>query len=417
MADHGGMTRTTGPAGPAPARTAARARVATYVMFAFQAMLFASWTAHIPLVKGALALSDGELGLSLFGAPIGSVVATFATSWLLPRVGSRRMVQASLLGYLATAWLVGVVDSSAGLFGALLAWGMFQGSLDVSMNAQAVFVERAVGRPLMSGFHATWSLGGFTGAGLGVVAVSAGVALAPQLIGLAVVGLVIAGGATLVMLPDPAPEAAHESARPGLAAAWLHPAVVTLGLIVLASMLCEGAAADWSAVYLHESLGAAPGFAALAYTFYSAAMVTCRLAGDRLLARYSPRSLLPLLAAIATIGMLAGLLTGVPVVVIAGFVVLGFGLGLVVPAAFTAVGRLEGVHTGTAVAAVSAIGWLGYVAGPPVIGHIADLVTLPVALGIVPLLTALTAISVRVSRRFDPAPAAEPVVGGTISPA
>lgn len=389
---------------------ASRARVATYVVFAAQAMVFASWTAHIPLVKGSLALSDGELGLSLFGAPIGSVLATLVTSWLLPRVGSRRMVQACLAGYLATAWLVGVAGSSLGLFGALLVWGAFQGSLDVSMNAQAVFVERAVGRPLMSGFHATWSLGGFAGAALGVVAVVAGIGLAPQLVGLAAVGAVVAGGASRFMLPDPVLAEGDEAPEQGMASVWLHPAVVALGLVVLASMLSEGAAADWSAVYLNQSLGAAPGVAALAYAAYSAAMVVCRLSGDRVLARRSPRTVLPVLASIATVGVAAGLLSGVPAVVVLGFATLGLGVALVVPAAFSAAGRLAGIHPGSAVAAVSAIGWLGYVAGPPLIGHLADAITLPVALAIVPVLTAAVAISVRVSRRFDPGPApASPV--------
>lgn len=146
------------------------AHVATMVVFAAHALVFASWIAHLPLVKALLGLSDATLGLALFGTPIGSVVATLATGWLLTRLGSQRMVQLCLAGYCATGWAVGLAGSALQLFAALAVWGMFQGALDVSMNAQAIIVGWAAGRPVMSGFHGIWSLGSFTGAGLGAIA-------------------------------------------------------------------------------------------------------------------------------------------------------------------------------------------------------------------------------------------------------
>ncbi len=381
-------------------QSARAARWATVVVFATQGLLFASWTAHIPLVKAALHMGDADLGMALFGAPIGSLAAMLATGWLLPRLGSRRMVQLCLLGYCATGWTVGLANSQLTLFAALVLWGAFQGSLDVSMNAQAVFVERQMGKPIMSGFHATWSLGAFVGVAIGAVAVAVGIPLAIQLVGLGVAVAASAGLATRVMVQDP-PHHEDGPAATGLRA-WLHPVVLALGAIVLAGMLCEGAVADWSAVYLHESLGAAPSFAALAYAAYSAVMVAQRLAGDRLLARFAPRTILPILAAIATAGMVAALVVGNPLVSLVGFAALGLGVALVIPAAFTAAGRLPGIHAGAAVAAVSAIGWLGFVAGPPLIGHIAEAVTLPVALGLLPLMTCVMAITVRRSRLFAP---------------
>ncbi|MFN8630109.1 MAG: MFS transporter [Chloroflexota bacterium] len=393
---------------PARNAEAERARWVTLLVFATQALLFASWTAHIPLVKARLGLSDGDLGLSLFGAPIGSIAATLLASWLLPRLGSKRMIQILLVGYGATAWTVGVAGSGGQLFAALLIWGFFQGSLDVSMNAQAVFVERAVRRPIMSSFHGTWSIGAFVGASLGAVAVSLGVSLTLQMIVVAVVIVVGVGWASRVLLPDP-PHDHPDGGRPSAKAAWLHPVVIALGLIVLASMLCEGSMADWSAVYLHDSLGTSPGFAALGYAAFSSTMVVQRLLGDRVLARLAPRTILPILALISTVGVGTALIVGNPVVSLVGFASLGLGLALVVPAAFSASGRLPGIHPGTAVAAVSAIGWVGFVAGPPLIGKLADAVTLPVALGVVPILTAVIAIAVRSSSAFGVAPIREEV--------
>jgi MFS family permease len=368
------------------------------VVFATQGLLFASWTAHIPLVKERLHMGDADLGMALFGAPIGSLAAMLVTGWLLPRLGSRRMVQLCLAGYCATGWTVGLANSSLTLFAALLLWGAFQGSLDVSMNAQAVFVERRFGRPIMSGFHATWSIGAFIGVAIGAYAVSAEIPLLLQLVVLGAFVAVAAGLATRVMIPDPPHH--EEGHTAGGLAVWVHPVVLALGAIVLAGMLCEGAVADWSAVYLHESLGAAPGLAALGYAGFSAVMVAQRLAGDRLLARFDARAMLPILAAIATGGMTAGLVVGSPLPALVGFASLGLGVALVIPAAFTAAGRLPGIHAGSAVAAVSAIGWIGFIAGPPLIGHIAEAVTLPVALGLLPLMTGVIAVAVRTTHLF-----------------
>lgn len=385
---------------------ASRARIATLIVFVTHGFIFASWTAQIPLVKSSLALSDAQLGLALFGAPIGSIIAMLATSALLPRVGSRRMVQVCLVGYCATGWTVGMAGSGLQLFAALALWGVFLGSLDVSMNAQAVFVERRLRRPIMSSFHGMWSVGAFAGVGLGALAVAMGVSLAAQLAVLGLVGVVIAGWATRSMVPDPPHEAS--SPRPSAAAAWRNPVVLLVGSVVLAAMLCEGAAADWSAVYLHESLGSSVAFAALGYAAFSVSMVVGRLTGDRLLARVSPRTVLPILAGVATVGMSAALVVGGPAVALVGFVTLGIGVALVIPAAFTAAGRLPGVHPGSAVAVVSSIGFVGFVAGPPVIGHLAEAVSLPVALALLPILTAVIALVVRASRSFDPLPARVP---------
>lgn len=396
-----------GAASAVQTRTARLARVATVVVFGAQALLFASWTAHIPLVKARLSLSDAQLGLALFGAPIGSVVAMLATGWLLARLGSARMVQATLVGYCAVGWMVGEIGSPLELFAVLGLWGVFQGALDVSMNAQGITVERALGRPIMSGFHGAWSLGSFAGAGLGAAAVATGIPLTGQLAVLGTLAAGAAGTASRWLLPDP-PHLDEDGPRPSTARVWRHPVVLVLGAVALACMLCEGAAADWSAVYLHDSMLASPAVAGLGYAAFSAATVMLRLTGDRLLARVSVRILVPALAALATVGMLAALLIGTTEAALVGFAALGVGVALIIPAAFSAAGRLPGVHHGAAVAAVSALGWVGFVGGPPLIGHLSGAVTLPVALGLLPLLTLAIAVATRTSRAFAAPPTSTP---------
>jgi MFS family permease len=387
-------------------------RAATFAVFVSHGLLFASWTAHIPLVKDHLGLSDATLGLALLGAPLGSVVAMLGVARVLPRLGSPRMVQVTLLGYCLAGPLVGLAGSFAALVAALFSWGAFQGALDVSMNTQAVTVERAAAQPLMSGFHGGWSIGAFAGAGIGTLGVAAGIPLTPQLLLLAVPVLAVAGLLSLRMLADPPPLAAKphtpgpgiEQLRTRRIVARLSGPVLILGSIAFASMLCEGASADWASVYLRASVGVTAAWAGLGYTAFSLAMVIMRLMGSRLLTRLSPRRLLPALAGVGAAGFVGGLLGGISVTVIAGFACLGVGLALVIPSVNSAAGRLPGISQGTAIAMVSACGWAGFVFGPPIIGELASASSLTAALVILPVLTACIAVAIGRARALHVTP-------------
>ncbi|HXS61535.1 MAG TPA: MFS transporter [Streptosporangiaceae bacterium] len=374
--------------------------VAVTVIFFVNGVLFASWTAHIPHVKAALRLEDGPLGIALLGAPVGSCLAMLLVARLLPIFGSRSIVRVTLLGYCAAGPFVGLAGSQAMLFVALAVWGAFQGTLDVSMNTQAISVERRARRALMPGFHGSWSIGSFAGAGLGAAGVATGVSLSSQLLLLATPCLLIGGWLTLAMIGDNHPGQPEEASGSGDARArrriWV--AIAILGGIAIADMLCEGAAADWAAVYLRTSIGTNLGVAALGFTVYSLGMVTVRLAGNRLLDKFGPQRLLPALAALATVMFAVGLaVNSVPVVLI-GFAGLGAGLGAVIPVVFSAAGRVPGIHPGTGVALVSACGWAGFMCGPVLIGQIAQATSLRVALIFVPVLTAIITVSTAFSR-------------------
>jgi len=180
--------------------------------------------------------------------------------------------------------------------------------------------------------------------------------------------------------------------------------MILLGAIVFAGMLCEGASADWASVYLTGPLqarGAVPG---LAYAAFALAMVIVRLTGNRLLDRFAPSRLLPVLAGIATIGFAGGLLIDRPIPAIIGFMFLGIGLASIVPAVFSAAGRIPGLHAGTAVATASACGWAGFVCGPPLIGRLASLTSLPLALGLLPVLTTFIVVATLLTPALRSAP-------------
>jgi MFS family permease len=382
-------------------------RVAVTGVFVVHGLLFASWTAHIPHVKASLGLTDGTLGIALLGAPVGAVSAMVASAYLLPRLGSRRIVQIALVGYCAAGPVVGLTGSLPALMGALFVWGAFQGSLDVAMNTQAITVERSGPRALMSGLHGSWSIGSFAGAGIGALAVGAGVTLATQLLVLGTVAILAVGLLTTRMLPDSADQ--HRVTKTGEGSGRVSPSVsrwsggmALLGAIAFASMLCEGASADWAAVYMAGPLHTAGVESGLGYAAFALAMVTTRLSGNRLLTRYRSDRLLPALAVLATLGFSVGLLIGRPIAALIGFACLGVGLASVVPAVFSAAGRIPGLHPGTAVATASACGWAGFVCGPPLIGRLASLSSLPTALILLPVLTGFIVIATSIAHGLKP---------------
>jgi MFS family permease len=371
--------------------------------FFVQGFLFASWTAHIPHIKDHLHLGDGTLGVALLGAPIGSMLAMLAVSRLLPKFGSRRVVRVALVGYCLAGPVVGLSTSLVTFFIAFLLWGIFQGSFDVSMNAQAIAVEGRVGRRLMPGFHGSWSMGSLAGAGVGVLGVGLGWSLSEQLLIFAVPCLFVAGWLSTRMIPDDqAP--VHTEATGNVRWSLLQKAIVVLAAIAFADMFCEGAVADWTAVYLHGTLHTSAVVAGVGYAAYLLIMMTVRLLGNKVMNRFPVYLALPLLAVVGSVGLALGLVINRPASVLIGFMCLGAGLALVVPMVFSACGHIPHVHPGTAVATVSACGWTGFVLGPPLIGGIASLTSLRAALFLLPLLTAVVVVATataRVLRRGD----------------
>jgi MFS family permease len=371
-------------------------------VFFVHGFLFASWTAHIPQVQHLLGLNDGRLGLALLGAPIGSVLAMVVAARLLPIVGSPPMVRLALVGYCVSGPFVGLTGSLGTFFLAFLLWGLFQGTLDVSMNTQAITVERYSSRVLMPGFHGSWSTGALVGAVVGAAAVGLGLSLSEQLLALAVPCLLVVGWLTTSLIADqraagsdrePSRAGSDREPSEGRRSGVLQGAVLVLGGIAFADMLCEGAAADWAAVYLRNSLHAVPFVAGLAYATYALAMLTVRLSGNRIFTRFAAHRVLPLLAAMASLGFAAGLVIARPVTLLVGFALLGAGLGSVVPMVLHAAGAVDNVDTGKAVAAVAGCGWAGYVVGPVAIGEIASTTTLHIALFLIPILAGTVAVA------------------------
>jgi Major Facilitator Superfamily len=389
----------TGPVGDGSAAQLRRAKASVTAAFMAHAVLFSSWAAHIPQIKAGLGLSDGALGTALFGAPLGCVVATILSHWTLPRWGSRRLVGVTIAGYAAAGVTIGLAGSFWALFAALTLWGLFQGGLDVAMNTQAAAVERLAKSPIMARFHGMWSVGALLGAMTGTACVSAGVGLTTQLVVTGVVVLIVGKALSRNLVPDLLPEEHAPSGGPN--GGWLTSGVAALGVVVFASFLCEGAAADWSAIYLRNVAGTGPGVSGLGYAGFTLLMVVTRMGAIGLHSRIPSRRLLPALALFGTLGMVMMLSTPNPVAGVVGLAALGAGVALLVPTSFSAAFSVS--SAGSAIAIVAAIGWLGCLLGPPLIGLAADVVGLRNALFIVPVMLSIAGITARCTAAFEAA--------------
>lgn len=368
-----------------------RARLAVVTVFLVSGAGFANWAARIPAVKDGVGLSTGQLGIALLGPAIGSLASMPLAGALMVRHGSRVVTRATLLLFCLALPLPALAPSLPVLLAALVLLGVGGGSLDVAMNGQAVAVEQRYGRPLLAGFHGVWSLGTLGGAATGGAAAAVGLAPLPHLVLAAALLLALGMGTTRWLLPagaDRAPRGSLRLARPtrGLA---------LVGAIAFCGLLCEGAVYDWSAVYLRDSLGSSESLAVSGYVAFTVTMTAGRLVGDAVRARMGSRLLLGGGAALAAAGLGAALALDHPVAAVVGFALLGAGLASVFPIALSVAGGVTGLPSGVAIAAISTLGYLGFIAGPPLIGGLGELFTLPAGLGLVVALTGLIAFLAR----------------------
>ena len=362
-----------------------RGRVAVSLLFLLYGTILGTWTARIPAIKQGLGLGDGQLSVGLLAFAAGAIAGMQAAGPLVDRLRSGRvMVPAAVADGLLLVLPAHAFDL-ASLAACLFVFGAAHGTLNVAMNVNAVEVERAWGRPIMSSCHAVYSVGGFLGAGIGgaFAAASAGPGLTFACVAAAAIAAAI-WAAAWALPAEPAPRPAGGRSGGGAAARG----VLFLGVLVFCCLVGEGAAADWSAVYLRDSLGSTAGFAAAAYAAFSVAMMGGRLVGDRLAAGVGPVRLVRGCGVLAAAGLAAALLAGRPAAGVAGFACLGAGLSCIAPQVFSAAGRRDPSRAGQAIGRVAGLGFLGFVVGPIVIGGTAQLLGLPRAL-LIPAVLAL----------------------------
>lgn len=360
-------------------------RLATRLSFLVAGFGIACWVPLVPFAKGRLAVDDGVLGMLLLCLGLGSVAAMLLTGVLSARWGTRPIILASGFGMALVLPLLTLAGTPLALALALLAFGAALGSLDVAMNVHGIEVEKAAGRPLMSGFHALFSIGGFAGATAMTFLLSAGLGtLASTLLCAALMALVMA-----VVWPRLL-RATRTDGGPLLVRP--HGTVLVLAALAGITFLVEGAILDWSALLITGAGLVAVAQGGLGYIVFSAAMTAGRFAGDWVTSRVGDRAVLFWGGLVGVAGLVVLLASPVAVAAMTGFLLLGLGASNIVPVLFRLAGTQTVMPAGLAVAAVTTTGYAGILVGPAGIGLVAELASLPAAFWLLAALLALVPV-------------------------
>ena len=362
----------------------AAARISTRLFFFLAGLANAAWAPMVPYAKARTGLDTATFGLVLLGLGVGAVAVMPVISWGLGRHGSRRVLLVGALLVTVAMPLLGWLSDPPLLAAALIVFGFGIGTVDAAMNTQAVEVERLSARPMMSGFHGMFSLGGLAGS-LGLtLLLGAGLPVSIGALLTAALVLCVALWRLPSLLPGqeaPAVEPVPGASRAGRA---LHPLVILIGVLCFAGFLGEGAALDWSALFLHGK-GLPAAYGGLGYAAFSVTMAGGRLSGDWLTRHFGTVRLLRISALIAAAGWGAAVWLPGPAALL-GFALVGIGAANIVPLLFSAAARVPGVPASISIPVISAVGYAGMLCGPAIIGFVAGATSLSTALLVVGVL-------------------------------
>jgi fucose permease len=348
---------------------------AVYIAFIVNGFIFASWAARIPQVRDGLRVSPGVLGLILLSVAAGSTIATPLSGLVITWLGDSRTVAvmsltaAAGMAIVAVGYRYGIPPVAAGLF----LFGFSSGTWDVAMNVQGAAVEQALGRSVMSRFHAGWSVGTVAGAGAGAAMVALGVPVTVHLLAAALVVAAVVPIAARRFLPH----ARAETRRDGTAVrrsplrAWTEPRTLLIGLFVLCMAFTEGTSNDWLSLGVIGGYHTAAALGTLTFAVFLAAMTTGRWFGPPFIDRYGRVRVLRVCAATAFVGLFVIEVGGVLAAALAGAVLLGLGTSLGFPTGISAAADDPRYAPGR-VSTAASIGYLAFLAGPPSIGFLAD---------------------------------------------
>jgi MFS family permease len=370
------------------------ARYAVSLLFFLCGVVFTSWASRIPAFKEQFHLNEAELGGVLFMLPMGSLIALPFAGWAVDRVGSRLMGPLSLVLYAVALYALSLSPTVFTLSAALFAFGFIGNTVNIAINTHGLDVQHLMNKPILASFHAMWSVGALCGALLGGWTLrnnySTGTHYLMVLIPLTL--LSIASYFFMLRIDDEQHESKKLFALP-------DKALMLIGVICLCSTLCEGAMADWSALYYQSVLEDVTVKSTTGFTAYAFTMSIGRFTGDKLIHWMGYRKVLMINALLIAGGMGLALASSLPVLVIIGFALVGYGVSTVIPIAYMVAGRSKTMRPSVALAAVSTVGFTGFLIGPPVIGFIAHEIGLRSALALVVVLAiAIFALSSRIKR-------------------
>ncbi len=354
-------------------------RISVSTIFFVNGFLYANWAARLPELQRYFNVSNAFLGYLLLASAAGALLAMPVSGWLTTKYGSAQITRMAALAYCCTVPMLALSQNNVIASGFFFVLGMCAGALDVAMNGQAVFIERGYNKPIMSSFHAIFSIGMALGAGSGGLFAQFQWSLLSHLAVIAAIGLVACIWATSNLVQDVPVIAETATKKSG----FMLPtkAILPLGIIALCTMMGEGSMADWSAIFMNKVVGKNEFYSALAFGAFGTAMTTGRIFGDFFTARLGKFQVMFYSSLLSIVGLTIALVFVTAETTLLGFFLVGLGLANIVPIIYSTAGNTAGVAPSVGIAMATSIGYAGFFVGPPVIGFLADQFGLRMGLG------------------------------------
>lgn len=352
------------------------ARLAVNIIFFLNGFVHANYFSRLPRIQDQFNIDNGVVGLVLLSSSVGAIFAMPFTGWLIIRNGSRRITIFSAFFYCSLIPFIPWLTSLWMLIVLFLLLGVSAGMLDVAMNAQAVMVEKQLNKPIMTSFHALFSIGMMLGAAAGALFAKVSSGLFLHFGSVSVLSIAVVFVARYYLIHDK-PQT-RQTEEPAFRLP--NAAMVSIGVIAFCCMLGEGAMADWSTNYMENIAHADRALAPIGLSAFALAMTIGRVFGDGARLKFGDRPLMIACSVVATAGLTFAVIFVQPAAVIAGLFVVGLGLSAIVPIAYSIAGHTKDLPPGVGLAMVTTVGYSGFLFGPPIIGLLADAFTLRYAL-------------------------------------
>ncbi|TDD99739.1 MFS transporter [Flavobacterium cellulosilyticum] len=374
-----------------------RIRWAVSLFYFGMGLCFSSWASRIPTIKADLHLSDGQLGTILFALPVGQLIMMIFSGKLVTRFGSHRVLPLAVLLYTISLTNIGLAHNSWQLGLGLVFFGVSGNLTNIALNTQGVYTEGLFKRTIMSSFHGMWSLAGFSGAlvGLGMLTLKITTYSHFLIVGAIVLLLVALNLKYLVK--------AKETKRPDKKKRFNKPdkSLILLGVIGFCSMASEGIMFDWSGVYFKDIVKAPGSLIVLGYTSFMIMMASGRFFGDRLINKFGRKTVMQISGVMISTGLFMAVLLPYIIPCTIAFMIVGVGVSTVIPTLYSIAGKHPTIPTGEALTAVSSVSFLGFLMGPPVIGHIAEVFGLQFSFAFIGMFGILIAFLVKKVKEME----------------
>lgn len=358
-------------------------RIAVKIAFFVNGFVYANWVSRLPRIQEIYHADDGTIGLVLLASSLGAVGAMPFTGWAIIKNGSRRITLFAVLSYCLVVPLIPIMPSLGALMFLYLILGVVTGMLDVAMNAQAIMIEQHYKRPIMTSFHALFSIGMASGAWCGALFADLEFDLTAHFVSVVAIALLASFWAARNLIHDkPDPSLKHDGPLFRLP----NKALISIGIITFCCMLGEGAMSDWSVNYMENITLSSKTLAPVGLSAFAMAMTFGRIFGDRVRLTLGDKNMIMTGGIISTTGLIVTLLVIQPYVAILGFFLVGLGLSTIVPIAYSIAGSSKALPPGVGLAMVTTVGYSGFLFGPPIIGFLADWQNLRIALAVVAIL-------------------------------